>query len=279
MSGESVWVKEFFDCQFPLFKKDLNLVEAQKVLEEHKPTKLYKYRKANNRGFEVVETGNLWLAKADTVNDEYDCFYVYSLDDILDDHERTLRASFVDVPDSLVQELRNSRGSEIQADHDRIRKDFQQTVKLCSLSQNLDIEKMWKEYSDEHTGFCIEFDLQRVPPKFWEILLPIFYTDERVDLSSYNAAIRQNKDLIHRPYIRRAALTKELKWEEEQEWRIIYPDEPQKPGVNCSGIPISCVYIGHMATDETVKRVTKICAQKNIPVKRMQLENGLLIAT
>ena len=72
MNSESAWIKRFFDCKFPLFKKDVNLSEAKKILEEHKPDKLYKYRRADDHGFDVIETGALWLARADTVTDEYD---------------------------------------------------------------------------------------------------------------------------------------------------------------------------------------------------------------
>jgi hypothetical protein len=277
MSGESVWVKNFFDCQFPLLKRDVKLNEAKQILEQHKPTKLFKYRQADSRGFEVIETGNLWLAKADTVNDEYDCFYAYSIEDILDDHEQTLRESVPDVEDSTIQQLRESHRLRIQAEHDNLRTAFRQSIKLCSLSQRLDIPKMWEEYSGNHSGFCIEFDLRRVPPELWEMLLPIFYTDNMVDFSAYNAGVRRSKGNINRSYIRRAALTKALKWEEEQEWRIIYPDEPEKPGVNCSGIPISCVYLGYKASQHTADQVTAICQSKGIPVKTMKFANGLLI--
>ena len=267
MNSESAWIKRFFDCKFPLFKKDVNLSEAKKILEEHKPDKLYKYRRADDHGFDVIETGALWLARADTVTDEYDCYYVYSLDKILDYHEQSLREALPNVHTSTVQQLRESRKPHIEADHDKLRDLFRKSIKLCSLCERADVDHMWKEYSGNNTGFCIEFDLQRVPQDLWEMLYPVFYTDDTVDLSAYNAVISRNKEKVNRAFIRQAALTKSLKWEPEREWRIIYPDVPEKIGVNCTGIPISCVYIGREASHATINRVTEICPNKGIAVK------------
>lgn len=270
MNRQSAWVECFFDCQFPLLKQDIKAEKAEQILQNHKPSKLYKYRQADDFGFDVIEKAELWLARADTVNDPFDCFFTYNVEDILDSHERGLREKKPDVSDEVVQQLRQQHSGTIKNDHDKIREDFRKRVKLCSLSQRSDIKKMWEEYSDNHSGFCIEFDFQQVQQDLWKILLPVFYTDTRVDFSSYITRIHREREKVNPSFIRRAALTKSLEWEYEEEWRIILPDDPEKSGIVCSSLPMSCVYLGCNATQETESRVESICSQKNMPVKKIR---------
>jgi len=137
---------------------------------------------------------------------------------------------------------------------------------------------MWQEYSDNHSGFCIEFDLKNIHSELWRMLLPIFYTDEKVDISEFIIRTYKEYEKVNPSFTRRAVLTKSLKWKYEQEWRIIYVDEPEKQGFLFSGIPISCVYLGYRASQETSDRMEFICRQKNISLKKMHKEGATLVA-
>ena len=110
------------------------------------------------------------------------------------------------------------------------------------------------------------------------MLLPIFYTDEKVDISEFIIRTYKEYEKVNPSFTRRAVLTKSLKWKYEQEWRIIYVDEPEKQGFLFSGIPISCVYLGYRASQETSDRMEFICRQKNISLKKMHKEGATLVA-
>jgi len=103
------------------------------------------------------------------------------------------------------------------------------------------------------------------------MLLPIFYTDEKVDISEFIVGTYKKYETINASFMRRAALTKSLKWKYEQEWRMIYLSEPNKQGVPLRGIPISCVYLGYEASQDTSDHVESICRRKNIPLKKIQI--------
>jgi hypothetical protein len=274
MSDESAWVEEFLNCRFPLFNDEIRLDEATEIILNNKPDKLYKYRQADSFGFSVIEKGELWLARANTVEDEFDCFYTYDPEIILDSIEQ----KFKEIPPSNSNEVvRQFRRRDIECLFNNQRDSFRNTIKLCSLSRQSDISKMWENYSENYMGFCIEFDLQKANYGIWEYLFPVLYSETKVDFSSYFIMILKERQKLNPSFIRRAALTKSLDWAHEKEWRIIAPDKPEKLGIECSCIPISCVYLGYEASQETTARVESLCMQKGIPVKKMQKKDNMLV--
>jgi hypothetical protein len=274
MSRESAWVEEFLNCQFPLLKDEISLDEAKEIMLNHKPEKLYKYREANDFGFSVIETEKLWLARANTVNDVRDCCYIFYQKDILDYYEHNLKTINPGISDETI---RQSRLRDIERNISDQRDGLRESIKLCSLSQQFDILEMWERYSEDHTGFCVEFDTQKTSHDIWEYLFPVLYSNTKVDFTPYFIKIPEERHKLNPSFIRRALLTKSLDWEYEKEWRIIYPAEPEKLGVYCSGMPISCVYLGYMASQKTSVHIESICTPKGIPVKKMRKKGKMLV--
>jgi len=274
MSRESTWVNRFLTYRFPLLKNEIQLDVAKEILLKHKPEKLYKYRQADNVGFSVIQNEELWLARADTVNDPYDCYFTHNPENILDSNERIIQAVPPIFDENVIQFGLRGIESIINYQRDCLRK----RIKLCSLSKQFDILKMWERYSQFHTGFCVEFDLQKSNDAIWDYLFPVHYSNIKVDFTNYVKILLEKPHVLNQSFIRRALLTKSLDWEYENEWRIITPDKPEMLGVRCSCIPISCVYLGYMASQDTVVHIESICRPKGISVKNMQLDGHLLVA-
>ena len=139
------------------------------------------------------------------------------------------------IKESIVKTLRNSM--------DFLRSD--NTTQIACFTENIRSKFMWDMYADGYKGYALEYDFSGIPLMFslfalpnettHSTLLPIFYSDERYDLSNYRIEsfiierytatrierlkpILNNIDLLDlcRPY-----LYKSTEYSREKEWRLI----------------------------------------------------------
>ena len=91
-------------------------------------------------------------------------------------------------------------------------KNQRDTLVSC-FTEKKDSILMWSYYTENHKGFCIEYDTAKAEI-FHQQVLPVIYDDNR-----YNA-IRlletQNNNIILNPYVYKAKC-----WKHEKEWRIL----------------------------------------------------------
>lgn len=136
---------------------------------------------------------------------------------------------------SIVTKLRNSM--------DFLRNDS--TTQIACFTENVRSKFMWDMYADGYKGYALEYDFSGIPLVFsllalpnettHSTLLPVFYSDERYDLSNYRiesfiierymaTGIESLKPILHnidlldlcRPY-----LYKSTEYSREKEWRLI----------------------------------------------------------
>ena len=139
------------------------------------------------------------------------------------------------IKDSIITTLRNNM--------DFLRND--NTTQIACFTENVRSKFMWDMYADGYKGYALEYDFSGIPLMFsllalpnettHSTLLPIFYSDERYDLSNYRIEsfiierytatrierlkpILNNIDLLDlcRPY-----LYKSTEYSREKEWRLI----------------------------------------------------------
>ena len=139
------------------------------------------------------------------------------------------------IKESIVKTLRNSM--------DFIRSD--NTTQIACFTENIRSKFMWDMYADGYKGYALEYDFSGIPLMFsllalpnettHSTLLPVFYSNERYDLSNYRIEsfiierytatrieslkpILNNIDLLDlfRPY-----LYKSTEYSREKEWRLI----------------------------------------------------------
>lgn len=148
---------------------------------------------------------------------------------------------------------------------------FKISFKLCSFSERVDSTLMWAHYANYHKGFCVEYDIKRLPPSDYvsRFMYPVIYSDRLVDLTAH--ALRGIEDPeFNNLFPNQIGLRKASDWEYEKEWRLLFSngilDKPQaypmpKPEL---------VYLGSHISGEHEKEIIDICAEINVEVRKMQ---------
>lgn len=100
---------------------------------------------------------------------------------------------------------------------------------ICSLSENNDIDYMWKNYAADSSGYCIEYDMEHYEGN--KDILPVIYQDERetnIIIQLVGSFIGQmitgfsnGQIAADKSHFIRLFLTKYKKWEYQNEWRLI----------------------------------------------------------
>lgn len=138
---------------------------------------------------------------------------------------------------------------------------------ICSLAESCDIEDMWKNYADNKTGYCIEYDLKDY--EFNNLLFPVVYEDNKeTNLVMQTVAtflgqminkLSNNQIDSDRSQFLRLFLTKDTKWSYQKEWRII-------GGANTkiNAPKIKRIIIGCNASTENIEKLKKFCSKNQI---------------
>ncbi|GAV21834.1 DUF2971 domain-containing protein [Carboxydothermus pertinax] len=158
----------------------------------------------------------------------------------------------------------------------QFRSSFQTGYLVMCLSEVKDSILMWSHYSENHTGFCIEYNFKELGPLNPQsrMLFPINYTDDLFDATQY----------ILQPLIRRdhsfnnlfgiyPTITKSTHWAYEKEWRIVFPLGPNaSEEQRFIKLPKpKALYIGAKASAENIGRLKEIAIIKKIPLFQMML--------
>lgn len=144
----------------------------------------------------------------------------------------------------------------------------QRATKICALS-TADITQaflLWSHYSDQHRGFCIEYETKGFNPLQ---LHPIHYSKRLFDFTPYFlVSLRGDINPILRTV---AALVKHKAWNYEREWRLLLPLGDRKKGILKSVPTPVGVYIGSKANSKDRDNIVEISKEKGIPAYQMEL--------
>lgn len=137
---------------------------------------------------------------------------------------------------------------------------------ICSLSMLANDDEMWKNYANNYSGYCIEFDMSNY--EFEDALFPVIYDDERSNdiirtivldfISKLIGGINNDTHSDISNYVR-MFLTKASKWEYQKEWRIIGNGNTKIQAPN-----IKAVYLGKEVTDINRQKMLEYCELNNI---------------
>ncbi len=133
-------------------------------------------------------------------------------------------------------------------------------TKVCSLCEVNDSILMWSHYADRHSGFCIEYDLWKLPRNsdLLKNLHPVFYHD----VSDSEPEDNLNGIKFRHLY---AVLRKSSEWKYEHEWRFVYYYDDLEG--NILRLPvISAIYLGCRINKMDKEKVLTIAKQKKIKV-------------
>ena len=158
---------------------------------------------------------------------------------------------------------------ETSKDRDRIRK----MLGICCFSEKRGNILMWAHYAKQHTGFCLEFDIDN------DFFRPI----TRAIKVEYDAILPEINVMQLDSYpggkLGEALLIKADDWQYEQEWRIV--DYEKGEGIqNFPEEALSGVILGCRISQENKENVFRWCRKRKHPptiyeAKEKQKEFGL----
>lgn len=278
------------------------ITEAQNLKFQQLPNSLFKYREFDKDGYSVrnFQNDSLWLSSADKFNDPYDSFFMLSQEplesaiwreskerikaflsekqqpiltsDDVDRHESLSdlmqRACQKDknISPKLILALREAWG-QIWEDFcvNKFRPKIQAGMKVCSLSETNTSMVMWRYYSNNHSGFCIEYDLiatKTTDAQLIYMVYPVIYVDELPDMATLLVGGNPLMAAI-------AALHKSVEWSYEREWRFIFPSGSSQKSFNMRAPKIKAVYLGMAIDSKAKEQMISIAKEKRIAVYEM----------
>ncbi|TYP93526.1 Protein of unknown function (DUF2971) [Fodinibius salinus] len=211
-----------------------------------------------------------------------------------------------------ITKIRRRSKKEVSKKIDKIRETNIRVASFANLqSKNYpparnDLERMiqmWAHYSDNHKGFCVEYDISSLKPanffKMYENkngyesyssenninllilagLFPIIYSSNRVNIPRTKLeklTIDKDGNLINKvgidEILYKAFITKSTKWSYEKEWRIILDGRISNYFNNKIPFPfIKHIYLGSRMKPKVIDDLIEIADELNVEVTLMDL--------
>lgn len=230
------------------------LIENKAQLNKLLPHYLYKYRALNEFAVDNVCNRNIWFDILLNMNDPYEGRHTYNnplktplknkpdfvnflLSQGKNSEENPLAKKFIEGKATLEDMLKMVLPDETTLSHmvaafDNIHEkskqqfhdNFLKQIFICSFSEKYDSVLMWAHYTNNHSGFCIEYDLSHLPlvHNFRNLLYPVIYDSEIFDISDFLEGDKNGSEYSNL-YMLQAIIRKSLDWAYEHEWRVIFP--------------------------------------------------------
>lgn len=185
-----------------------------------------------------------------------------ALDIVLQTHGEKLSASWKNI---IIEAL--SDGME----------EIRDAVRVVCLSEVFDSMLMWSHYSQNHTGYCLEYDFDETDI-FHKYLYPVIYTKDRYAISKDEMS-NGNTEWVYRSTCRKSDV-----WSYEKEWRIVManydkimaqkqPDADRKYVLDLRN-NIKAFYLGAKSSEEFRDEIIRFGKSKEIPVYQMVLSRN-----
>lgn len=177
--------------------------------------------------------------------------------------------------ESLLQPLKELEES-IPEKRSAIINSFRKNFRVCCLTEKYDNRKMWEDYSDNYSGFVIEYSRPQtvVPSHPFMNLFPVEYYEKMpiVDLAPLTTEIiknnlREENAVVTENLVQmfKQMLSKRAEYASEKEWRLVH----DKSVDNKYPFPyVSAVYAGYKIKPNNLSKLKKICKQKGIILYR-----------
>lgn len=289
------WFKDFEKYLSYCTEDDLYYRKKAFALKnKHLPSSIFKYRNfyINEKNIiyslENLENQTVHLSNPNDFNDPYDSSFIINEEHtIMDMGEEITINHFIQILEA-VKNFTNSGGKEtikkmeekvgnldehiekykgyleiinlVDEHEENLVNTTKNIIKICSFSERNDSLLMWSHYSGQHTGFCIEYNIELLSEfdKLRLELYPINYSDKL-----YKAPINNLFNHIL------SATYKSLEWDYEDEWRLIVIDEKNSEYLMPKP---KAIYLGSKISDENKDKILKIVEHQNIPIYQMVLD-------
>lgn len=147
---------------------------------------------------------------------------------------------------------------------------------ICSLSEVSNSAEMWKNYADNSSGYCIEYDMKEY--EHASDVFPVVYSDERNTdvfaailfglLGKFIFGISSGEIAPDKSQYARLFLTKNTIWQYQKEWRII-GDANEK----IKAPKIKTIFVGENAASENIEKMRLYCKANGVELIQHGMEN------
>lgn len=291
--------------------------QLSKLKDQILPTKLYKYREVNNYSLDNLENSTIWIDTPNSYDDKNDCKifadFTQPIELLSKENFSDLIGPQVDITQNEISQCLNSKdpiksyallilqkSTDISSDiKNRILlvfdsllnkakkeittsfdKSIRHNLKVCSFCESYNSTKMWNKYAHNNQGFCMEYDLSKLPKNDIrkKLLWPVLYKKSSHDLTPLFLNFIKHRENANNLMILLSLLTKnKFRYDFEQEWRLII--QLENKSFKLQNYPFSClsaVYLGTEISIENKNRLIEISKNKNIPVYNMTWNAGKL---
>lgn len=228
----------------------------------------YKFKAFDEDGFyKDLLNNSIWLSSRTKLNDPEDCRVPFKYELCTD--EEIKQMMFKHLPYIMPVELRNfivekqfhHRKNNLEYYNNSLEKFIDKSIGVFSLTQDFN-DKMWDVYSDDHKGFCVELDANKLyeslENKFETerkrfFLFRVHYNDELPEINPCKSTLDQKTQMF---------LTKTKAWEYENEWRVVslgWSMEPEPIEPDC----ITNIYFGLNASQKNIETSIEILKKSN----------------
>lgn len=221
--------------------------EAEKVRISTIPNKLIKFvwldeSEKDYDKFLTLRREKIWLAHKDSLNDPYE------YKGMLIDKEKFIKAGY---PIEIIEKYQTIF-------------DFNDYGVTCLSSNSIDYLPMWAYYTNNHKGFCVEYEVIKKA-----CIHEVLYEKERIKVASLiieyiNAIISGQKkkaDLFIKIFLQNFFI-KAKSWEHEKEYRIVYSIDENSDGINVPvyklGMRTSRIVAGINCSEDNKKKLNEI---------------------
>lgn len=206
---------------------------------------LYKYRELNDFTRESLKENYFWAPSKETLNDPCECYYsTESYDKIMavtallniNESRSALNKSFVNV-----QEMVKGLG-------------------IFSLSKSYNISSLWASYAKDHTGICIEYNLEDLIGKNNGLYqyFDVMYSDTPPDIGV--------EDINNDTLLQKMIGTKHFDWDKEQEFRIVCDNQGKN---HHRSDAIRSIIFGLKTPDASKNELMKLLSNRDIKFKQL----------
>jgi hypothetical protein len=291
--------------------QDMRLEDALALKFEHRPPSVFKYRKVDDYSLQNLETDFVWVCSPTDYNDPYDSSLSIASNELSsfilqqgiqellkqglsedlapERFQKLLTATNPAVAlqeallgqDEIPEELWPSLIAAFEEQIQRWKTTMEQSLpsshkaslKICSFSATAESIIMWSHYADQHRGFCVEYDLETLPPThlFPRMLYPVLYSEKLFDATPYYLAMLQDRKEFNILFPALAALYKSPAWSYEQEWRLVIPANMVKEATRWRVPKPKRLYLGSRMTTEQKNDVLAIARKRDIQVYQTYL--------
>lgn len=208
---------------------------------------LYKYRELNDFTLESLKENYFWASSKEKLNDPCECYYT------TESYEKVIRFTSKISPKSEKATIALSNSlNTIQ--------EMSKGLGIFSLSKSYNISSLWASYASNHTGICIEYDLEELISKNRSLYqyFDVAYSNTPPDIGV--------EDFQGMTLLQKMFGTKHHDWDKEQEFRIIC----DKQGKNHHrSDAIRSIIFGLRISEENEHEVMKLLANRNIQFKKL----------